>query len=479
MKRKIIAVTAAITIFSYSLAFAWLPAAYAVITALTYGGVTVLETAIVDSILVHAAIGVGGLLVYSLKNNGASKVDANGNINRESNVTWVELGAGNTLPVKQSTISGKLNIASLKPGVKDNKTLYPNLYNAMYKDERNEPWTRFMPVGTKRQLNGQWVEISQVRGTGQASSTPAGVTIMSNNLATSGWADVWYVENDGAKPWPYTEYRVITTTPPEPEERDPAQAINKLLNKDLASPPPASPENVYSDYYGEIDQYIKNNPNVVSFVDPVTGAQAKPNHATQEQVNAALAAQRAAGTSSDALESSQTAAQNARQSANAARAAANAAPGDAGLAAAAEAAERAADAAEAAAKKLEAEQAKEEADRLKDEAEKKEDESVTMPDVPGSPTPPTSLDFSGWEQLKSQVQSKFPFNLLSQVVEIVGIFTAEPEPPVFDLPIYGGNTIHIDLSAFDVLAQICRWGVAALISIAGLQYAIGWWRGVT
>lgn len=493
MKQKIVIITASVILFGYSLAYAWLPAAYAVVTALTYGGVTVLETAIVDSILVHATIGVAGCLVYGLTQNGNAKVSQTGNVTRDSKVTWVELGPNNTLPVKEAAITAKIPWDKLIAEFQRDKTAFKSKYPQLGAILEDGPdaynYNMAMKVnvapGSIVYCNGKFYRINSQTNSNVESSNnyPNGnVHVEVNNNVLWFRREVLPSGNAKADRYLVTQIAAPPSSPTTPEKFQYRATGNE-----------GSPSNAKPEIKVDIDQLIQDAPNIVHFEDPVTGEEAKPSHATQAQINTALAQQKVNDKNQQAKESADTAAQNARAAADAAAArsaaaaaAAAANPGDAALAqaaaaaaAAAEAAERAADAAESAAKKLEAEHAKDEAERAKQDAEKEEENTVAMPGVPGAPSPPASLDFSGWANLKSQVQGKFPFNLMSQVVDIVGIFIAEPQPPVFDLPIYGGNTIHIDLSPFDVLAQICRWSVAALISIAGLQYAIGWWRGVT
>jgi hypothetical protein len=101
-----------------------------------------------------------------------------------------------------------------------------------------------------------------------------------------------------------------------------------------------------------------------------------------------------------------------------------------------------------------------------------------MPGVTAAGEVP-ALNYQGLTALTDVMGSKFPFNYLGQVGQIASAFVADGTPPVFTLPIYGGNTITIDLTPFDILATICRWGVAVLITIAGLQAAVNWWRGVS
>lgn len=51
---------------------------------------------------------------------------------------------------------------------------------------------------------------------------------------------------------------------------------------------------------------------------------------------------------------------------------------------------------------------------------------------------------------------KFPFSLPWDVAAILALFVAPAQVPVFDIPFAGYGSVHVDLSGFDVVAQVVR-----------------------
>lgn len=80
---------------------------------------------------------------------------------------------------------------------------------------------------------------------------------------------------------------------------------------------------------------------------------------------------------------------------------------------------------------------------------------------------------SGVSEVTDALQDVFPFSIPWDLMTILALFSAEPEAPVFDIPVkigkFADQTIHVDLSDFESVSVICR----AFLSISfavGLMY---------
>lgn len=210
-------------------------------------------------------------------------------------------------------------------------------------------------------------------------------------------------------------------------------------------------------YQGDIDNFITGNPNVVKFVDTaspssdldtalpfvppaavappstVTGLGADTKTAAQTRLDAAKAAAAAAATA--------LAADPTNQALIDAKAAA-----DAEVAAASKALDNATAATN----------------------EKYIDEK--SPDL-------KSLDFNRWKNFLNILQTVWPFTLIGTLSAYLSAIIREPVAPSFDLPIYQTTSLHISLSIFDPVAQLVRWCIALLISVAVVQRIIAWYKG--
>lgn len=94
--------------------------------------------------------------------------------------------------------------------------------------------------------------------------------------------------------------------------------------------------------------------------------------------------------------------------------------------------------------------------------------------------PPPELlkfDWSAARRLMGQLETAWPFNLLLSLGGLFSPLVSSPQAPVFDLPVWGGNSVHIDLSPFDTLASICRWFFALLLTVTGIMLVVRWYRG--
>ena len=105
-------------------AHAWVP--------LVMGGIWAagsLATWIEASFWVHVAA-VGGYMWYHSRGSNQKKVDPNGNIYRDSQVTWVDLKDGHPVG-KTGEIIGKVKYDNVKNKVESNPSKYPNLSEAL------------------------------------------------------------------------------------------------------------------------------------------------------------------------------------------------------------------------------------------------------------------------------------------------------------------------------------------------------------
>lgn len=436
MKRKIIVLALILQLIWTSVAFAWLPAAFAITGALVYGGVTVLDTYIAAASIVWFCAGVG-VYAYNKKHGQGTQVTSTGDIRASGKVTWVELGPNNTLPVKESDITAKISwdklIAEFNKDKAAFKQKYPNLGSILEDSpdayNYNMAMKANVPVNSIVYYNGKFYRVNQQTDSNVEHSnnyTIGNVNVEVNNTVL--WFRREVLPSGNAKG---DRYLVTQIAAPPSSPTTPEKFKYRATGYETAQSEAAA------QYKGDIDQLIKDAPNIVHFEDPVTGQEAIPNAATQAQINAALAAQRAASQAQQAANSAQSAANNARAAADAARARADAAaaasaanPQDSALrqsaeaaAAAADAAERAADAADAALKKLQAEQAEREA---KDEKERSEEEAGKFT-PPGDNTYSPEIEAPEKKGLSALLDSIFNSSPLLSMIRGISVTGSNPQ----------------------------------------------------
>ena len=78
------------------------------------------------------------------------------------------------------------------------------------------------------------------------------------------------------------------------------------------------------------------------------------------------------------------------------------------------------------------------------------------------------------DEVTDSLSDKFPFSVPWDIAALLGLFAAEPETPVFDIPfkierLGVDYTFHVDLTDFENVSKICR-AVLTCIFIAGLTY---------
>lgn len=260
-------------------------------------------------------------------------------------------------------------------------------------------------------------------------------------------------------------------TNPADRPRSDADAVAKLAPP--AIPADANPAKAISDIYsGEIDDFIRSNPNVVTFADtanpgvdldnapPITPPFPLPGTVPGTTVTG-LGAETATAAATNAA-NAQTALTQAQAAQAAAQTAYDANPTaenqealDAATAAAIAAAAKAAAAAAAA-------------------TQAQIDQETAYPNANGDGL--KSLKWDRWKDLLNLMKETFPFTLLLAIAGYLELFVGPSTAPVFEFPL-AGNTLHVNLSMFDPVAACLRYGIAIILSIAIIQYLVEWFRG--
>lgn len=240
-----------------------------------------------------------------------------------------------------------------------------------------------------------------------------------------------------------------------------AKAISDSYNSDVASNLPLWPD-VYS---GEIDNLIKDQPNIVHYVDtttpesdldtappfvpPATAVAPGSNTTTAPTSSAATSAQTAAQTKAQVLSQATSAVEN-YQTAHPASTVAND-PVLKDLVAAKDAAQVAATAASNLAAQTAAEA------------------DVSVPAANADAL--KAIDFTPFLTLQGVLANKFPFTLLSSISGYLNVLSGTGTAPVFHIPIYG-NILTIDLSFMDSVAIVSRYLIATLMSVGCVFYVV-------
>ncbi len=90
-----------------------------------------------------------------------------------------------------------------------------------------------------------------------------------------------------------------------------------------------------------------------------------------------------------------------------------------------------------------------------------------------------TLNFESLKGLAGAMNDVFPFKLLPQIAGLLDVLVREPQAPAFDVNLPLGNTVHVDLTAFDTLAFVCRFLVGLLLTFGVVYYVIRFYRGVS
>lgn len=457
MRKKIILITFLI-VLTASTAYAIIPAIYW--TTLGYIGAWSaanprMVECMADSIMVHAAA-ISLAYAWNDEQKKKATVTPDGKIKKPMEVIVIPPPTeDHQLPIKKGAVKAKVEIDDLRNEVlKDaaSKAKYPNLKNALEglpEGKASANPAAPSPVGSYVKTDsGVWYQITSVctacgystnscQHPGQALVGGKFVVTEANGQTgcPAGWTN--------SKSLSYNVVAVPNNQPPLVAKTNP-EVAKKLANSPTNLTLPAD---VYSDVYGqEIDDFIKDNPNVVHYEDDAGNAAnaAEIAHATQAEIDRAQQFQK----QQEAVTAAENAATSARGRATSARAAADANPGDSGLAAAAAAAEAAADAAEAAAARARAEY-----EQYK-EQQQKEDEELEVPTIPDSGgydsniTPPDK---------KSIPELLTEWGEQSPLAGMVRSFTIETSSPVTSVSCgtYFGQEIKFDFSRYENIFTVC------------------------
>lgn len=225
------------------------------------------------SVIFNAVI-VGGIgwMIYGPRENGSgtrnadgTKITPDGTIGRDATVTWVDL---TTTPASYKTHNAtvKVNPQDLKNGVLANPTKYPRLKSAIDAAGTGNLGYGDPNYATTLALNGYTFSYngSQYSITGLGQITGSYSSYPSN---------AWKFNGDG------TGQLVYQYQPADGRSGYATVAFNYKFVKDFPSAVANSPTkitvptDVYSDYYGEIDDFIKSNPNVMHYVDTANSAE--------------------------------------------------------------------------------------------------------------------------------------------------------------------------------------------------------------
>jgi len=311
LKKLLAVLVALVVIGTASFSYGWVGVAVRVI-ATAWSKVPPFQRAQLASATIHA-VGIAGCYIYSLASSGSGSHKADGtNIKRTGEVTWIDIADGTT--VKQHDVTVRTSTEAMKNAAKNNPTKYPLLAekaqhenNVNDANEVGKVWR--MDENTKYKVTSvAWTSKSVPQGTDWATL----YNYHDYTYNTTMHKHYYAIPTTHSNPPGYVDIMCATSTMTSDsvgvEESTPEQFAEAIRN--------GAPENVYSDYYGEIDDYIKSNPNVLHFEDPVTGETAVPEYASKA-VQASKAAERNVDAAQAAATAAETAATNARARANA------------------------------------------------------------------------------------------------------------------------------------------------------------------
>lgn len=90
--------------------------------------------------------------------------------------------------------------------------------------------------------------------------------------------------------------------------------------------------------------------------------------------------------------------------------------------------------------------------------------TYTPPSIEKYESPEHQLNWTGWNSQIHRMSTEGPVKLLDHVKEIAQWFDVTPEAPKFTGSI-GGKEFNVDLSAFDGIAQVCRFFFSCLMTV--------------
>lgn len=362
------------------------------------------------------------------------------------------------------------NVTAANPGK------YPNLEAATKKNQQPKE----LAVGDKDLQVGLYVNSGQYSGTITVKNGPnVQVASFSNpGVSCSPWSTTGFqcnvrTANATNTAWQYvTWYGCNNVIPP------PRQATDNEFASTLAGAAEIlAAQDIYSDRYGnEIDDFIKDNPNVIEMVDTANpdetdappfvapaGAGVEPGAGTQ--TISGLGAEEAAR-AAEAAEAARGRLDVAKEAAQRAREAADADPTNEEL-------RRLVEIAEAA--QLAAEKALEAAEKLA--LEKAQEAEEKYADV--SPDQIKKISFDKWADLMGVMQNTWPFSLLATLAAKYSSFVSgDHNAPVFNIPMPLGHTLTIDMAPFNPIAKMARYALSVCLVIGCTWAIIRFYRGV-
>lgn len=332
MKRKICKITVLILVFSFFLSVKHTAASVLMGTAFAVLGGIIAMTIFTGgaATLVNYQQGVYARNGWgSGQAAGDSVVTPSGQLGRAATVQWIDTKnidpATKAPTVKQRDVSLKADLQKMMDAVKNAADIYPKLAAlAASRMPPNYDVNFREKVGDKINLGGTTYTISNITTShGYAScftpGYPPSIHIETNpgGKFLLGWKAGGGLNcGSGYTSYQYSElYLGPNTTPTPPVPPTPSEYASSLTKpQGSVSGTLLAPEGVFSDYYGEIDDYLKNHPGNVSVVDSVSPSSVDsgisvvlPTPATQTGVNAAASRQAA----SDAAAAASSSANNA------------------------------------------------------------------------------------------------------------------------------------------------------------------------
>ena len=233
---------------------------------------TVLSPFLVPSAVLIGAAYTGYVAYSKIASSSTNKpyVGVDGDISVPANVTFVDVVNG--IPqVSQGNVSAKVKFNDLQVGVLGSaakRAKYPNLVEALEKEPERQiaACDQNSPVGATVSVPGRGaVTITSIKANtvnyGSKTDFPNLMGTYTYNATT---VNYWY-QHPTIPQWiSYISYGVID---PEPLPKQPIMASGAAQSLSHAMQKPTTNVPIYSDYYGDIDDFIKDNPNVLHFED--------------------------------------------------------------------------------------------------------------------------------------------------------------------------------------------------------------------
>lgn len=403
---------------------------------------------IVASALLHTLV-IGGIVAakYFKRENGGTAstsshgIGSRGSIGRSATVTWVDLSADDTVGHKEKNVSAKIKFNDITTLA--NTSQYPNLKTAIDNAKRSYTLANEdtgWDVGSVY-FDGyeyyQWTSKSDLM-VYTYGSAPSSTTPVSYNSSTGKYFTTHtFGGTNGYTRQTFYGIRL--------GKNPPAPLVTPDLSKFVEQIDSDSDDNIEDVFKGEIDDFIKNNPNVIDYIDSEDPVGVDDAYVfTLPRTPSASDLDRAA-----ARRASRTAKRNAWVNYSTH-------PDD-----------------PAALQDWLDRDAQDYRDRA-DDYDRENDNAVSL----SSPGDVPDLDFSRFQDLKGALSSTYPFSLIGTLPDLLSPFVSSPSAPVIHLPVYG-NDLVVDLSVFDPVAAVCRWCVGLLATAGVVYYIVHFWRGVS